>query len=196
VKRPSWWTIAALITLLISILFLLVGLTNDPQDSVIVYRAYMFFSANALNIGIAVTIFGIVAISIWFLQGLLERQPRFRMTGAAALLFLLAGFIFLAASVPTLNVSYRHRASLSTPSHVYNLSFRTTLENQNQFVLFECDSLGIRCQTRYTSRYFPFGFGEDPLSLPTELVVTDDQTGFDIVVGQERIFRYGLRNEE
>jgi hypothetical protein len=54
----------------------------------------------------------------------------------------------------------------------------------------------LRCQTRYTSRYFPLGFGDDPRTVPVELVVVDDQTGFDIMVGQERIFRYALRNQE
>ncbi len=190
-KRLNGWYIPAVIALIFAVVLALVGWTTESVEGQLFYWGYLFYSSAGLWIGIGILFIALIMLAWWFLGGIFESLARFKPGLGAGLLMLAAAVILLVGSFPSLLVSLRHRDSDSAGGYRYQLAFRQIIDGENQFILYECDSLGLICDARYISRSYSV---ENASGMTTgELQPASDETTINIVVNGETIRMHPVR---
>lgn len=184
-KRLNGWYIAAFIALIFALLLALVGWTTESVEGQLFYWGYLFYSSAGLWVGIGLLIFAVIMLVWWFIGGIFQGAVRFKPPFGAGLVMLVAAVLLIAGSFPSLLVSLRHRDSDSAGDYRYHLAFRLIIDDENQFILYECDSLGLLCNARYVSRSYSVENADGATT--GELQPSSDGTTINIIVNGETI---------
>ncbi len=184
-KRLNGWYVVAFIALITALILALVGWKTDSVEVQLFYWGYLFYSSVGLWAGIGLLIFAVIMLSWWFIGGIFQGTARFKPPFGAGLVMLVAAVLLLAGSFPSLLVSLRHRDSNFAGEHYYHLAFRQIIDDENQFILYECDSLGLMCSARYISRSYSPEYADGAAT--GELQLSSDGAAINIIVNGETI---------
>lgn len=184
-KRLNAWYIAAGIVLIVALILALVGWATESLEGQLFYWGYIFYSSAGLWLGIFLLILAVLMMVWWFIGGIFEGASRFKPPFGAALVMLLAAVLLVVGSFPSLLVSLRHRDSDTAGEHRYHLAFRLVMNGENQFILYECDSLGLKCDARYVTRSYSADGANGATT--AELQPSSDGTTINIIVEGETI---------
>jgi hypothetical protein len=144
--------VGLLVMTLLSLAFALFGGWNDGHT--MLYWGAILYSRTALLLAaISLPVF-IILLILWTTDRLRHR-PVPRVGGWSVSLSLAALLMACAAALPTFLVRLTHLDSARLGEHVYQLMFRTALDGDNYYVLYECDGLGLVCAPQMTSGYSP-----------------------------------------
>lgn len=178
-RRPSGWLVGGLIALVGAASLALLGWTVDPFER-LPYWPYIVYSQAALTLAIGLIVAALSVIGLWFIFGL-RAAPRPRVPALALPIWIAAAALAFAGSVPSWTLQLIHRDSAQLGGVRYQLAYTVTLENQNVFILYQCDQLGLMCRLRYGSGYFRQTDEHDWLAAPAYLVA-DEALGLLAIV--------------
>ena len=113
-----------------------------------------------------------------FLVLLTRRRQANRST--ISLLMLITTAFYCSAASQHIFVSFRHQGQLQHNQSIYNLGLLTTSDfdcEDNYFVVYECDSLGIICTPIYRSQRYDTCLGMVNRALPSRAELLIDEQG-------------------
>ncbi len=190
-RRPSGWVIGGLIALGGAAALALLGWTVDPFAQ-LPYWPYILYSQAALTLAIGLTAAALCVIGLWFVFDL-RTAPRPRVPARALPIWIAAAALTFAGSVPSWTLQLVHRDSAQLGGVRYHLAYAVALDNQNVFILYQCDQFGLLCRLRYGSGYFRLTDEHDWLAAPAFLVADEELGLLAVVVDQVPIHIHEAR---
>jgi len=166
------------------------GWNHQTAGNTLLYWAAIVYSRTALLLAVINLPVFVCLLIIWIIDTLRDR-PVARVMGWTPFLSLVALVIASAAALPTVLVQLMHKDSTRSGEHVYQLALRMALDGDNQYLLYECDGLGLICTSRATSSYSS-GLGKNPLELSARLEVDTAANAVLIRVDGETVYTYQL----
>jgi hypothetical protein len=166
------------------------GWNHQTAGHTLLYWAAIVYSRTALLLAAISLLVFICLLIIWIVDTLRDR-PVPRVMGWAPFLSLVALVIASAAALPTVLVQLVHQDNARLGEHVYQLALRMALDGDNQYLLYECDGLGLVCTSRATSSCSS-GLGKNPLELSARLEVEPAANAVLIRVDGETVYTYLL----
>ena len=167
------------------------GWNHQTAGNTLLYWAAIVYSRTALLLA-AINLLVFVCLLILWIVDRLRDRPVPRVMGWTPFLSLVALVIASAAALPTVLVQLMHKDSTRSGEHVYQLALRMALDGDNQYLLYECDGLGLVCTSRATSSYPPSSLGKNPLELSARLEVDTAANAVLIRVDGETVYTYHL----
>lgn len=190
--KGRFWRILAGLTLTVALIYAVTGFLIDPTEGTIPYWWYVTYSRTALYVGIALVIITAMLILLWIVLAMSEK-PKLRIPTFSGLIIIAASIIGVAAFFPSLTARLHHRDTDMIADRMYFLAFREVIDNQNIFILYQCDRFGILCTPRYFSRLYLIGLDEDPYSLDAQLIPGIPVNSLSIMVDGEVIHTHEAR---
>jgi hypothetical protein len=190
-KGRGWYVLAGF-TLAVALGYAASGWLIDPTVGAIPYWLYVLYSQTALYVGMVLIGLAIGLVVLWVILAMRE-TVRTRIPALAGLIILLAGAVGLASLFPSLGQRLYHRDTSMIADRLYFLAFQQTLDNNNTFILYQCDRLGVLCTLRYASRVYPLQGDEGPFSLSAQLVPSVTPNSLAVVIEGEIIHTHEAR---
>lgn len=190
-KGRGWYILAGF-TMAVALVSAATGGLIHPLDGTIPYWLYVLYSRTAIYVGIALIMISVGLVIVWVILALRE-TTRTRIPTVAGLIILLASVVGFVALFPSLGERLHHRDTYMIADRMYFLAFREVIDNENTFVLYQCDRVGILCTPRYSSRLYLLGSDEGPFSLAAQLVPGETPNSLAVVVDGEIIHTHEAR---
>jgi hypothetical protein len=187
-----FWRILAGLTLLIASIYAATGFLIHPVEGTIPYWWYVTYSRTAVYVGIGLVAITALLIILWIALAMRERTT-IRIPTRSGLIIVLASIIGVVAFFPSLTERLHHRDTDMIADRMYFLAFQEVIDNENTFILYQCDRLGILCTPRYISRLYLIGLDENPYSLEAQLIPGIPVNSLAIMVDGEVIHTHEAR---
>jgi hypothetical protein len=190
-KDQGWYLLAGL-ALAVAMVYAASGWLIDPTVGTIPYWLYVVYSQTAIYAEIVLIIVLIGLAFVWVIR-VAQGTTRGRIPTLAGSIILVSSAIGLVALFPSLSQRLYHRDTGVIAGSLYYLAFHEVMDNNNTFVLYQCDRLGVLCTPRYMSRIYPLLPDEGPISLMAQLVPGEPPNSLDVVVEGEIIHTHETR---
>lgn len=194
VARPKHrgWRILAGVVLVTSLTYAAVGWLIHPIEGTIPYWLYVVYSQTAVYAGIVLVGIAAALVLLWIVLAM-RATTTIRIPTVAGMTILLASVIGIIALLPSLTERIHHRDTGMIADRMYFLAFHEVIDNENTFILYQCDRLGIMCTPRYSSRLYLIGLDENPYSLEAKFVPGIPVNSLSIMVDGEIIHTHEAR---
>ena len=186
------WRILAGFTLVVALIYAAIGYLLHPTEGTIPYWLYVTYSRTAVYVGIVLVAITAALIILWIALAMRE-SSNIRIPTFSGLIIVLASIIGVVALFPSLTERIHHRDTDMIADRMYFLAFREVIDNENTFILYQCDRLGILCTPRYISRLYLIGLDEGPYSLEAQFVPGVALNSLAIMVDGEVIHTHEAR---
>lgn len=177
-RRPL--TTLALIVLAISAIYPIYAWILYPGSAytVVLYGWEQFFELSVFLLPFILGLDLLVLIVLWLVATVRRTAGRRTDIGVAVLLTVAAIILIGIGSVRLGFTQLDHRLSVRAGSHVYNVALRRAMDGDHYYILYECDSLGLRCESRFNSGYVMIYKPEPPLNFVVD--VSSAEVTFEI----------------
>ena len=186
------WRILAGFTLVGALIYAATGYLIHPTEGTIPYWWYVAYSRTAIYVGIVLVAITAMLIVLWIALAMRETTS-IRIPTFSGLIIVLASIIGVVAFFPSLTERIHHRDTDMIADRMYFLAFREVIDNENTFILYQCDRLGVLCTPRYSSRLYLIGLDENPYSLEAQLIPGIPVNSLSIMVDGEVIHTHEAR---